>query len=255
MKTRFANSNIVEIVDLRVNNGTLEIDFTKDMTAEEIEALLKNKEAMTKIELLGENDEPICYYTNFTNFAGVYSKDDLKRGYAVQPQAEIEVRLNEVQQTATEAMTIAKNSAEGVSVTGRLETVGLFYAQTLEDDSALEVKDIYETWQELVDKQFTARKQDYKFTHNNTLYKTAKDNVSFQSQLVPGEGTESLYTVINKKNAGTKEDPIPYSGNMSLEKGKFYIQDAVVYECIRDSEIALHNLLKDVIGNYVKISQ
>lgn len=49
----------------------------------------------------------------------------------------------------------------------------------------------------------------------------------------PGaEGTEALYAVIEEAHAGTLEDPIPYVQNMLMEKGKYYTQYGVVYECI-----------------------
>lgn len=280
MKLRFANSNIVEVVDIRVNNGTLEIDFTSDKRAEEIETLMSNRAAMTKVELLNSTEEPCCYYSNFTEFSGVYSKDTLKRGFAIQPKAEIEVRLNEVQTTANDALktvqaieanalslkedvenaTIAANeaadAATNVAQTTQASTeVSKIYAQTLADDKALTVKSIYDKWEELVAKKFVAKEAGFKFTHNDILYKTAKADVPFQSQWVPGSGTESLYTVINETNKGTKDDPIPYAGNMTLENGKFYSQDGVVYQCIRDSGIPLHNALKDLVGNYVRVAE
>ena len=267
MKLRFANSNIVEVVDIRVNNGTLEIDFTSDKRAEEIETLMSNRAAMAKVELLNSTEEPCCYYSNFTEFSGVYSKDTLKRGFAIQPKAEIETRMNEIQAAASTATRTAESAktltqtlqsevqevAQNNAVTTRCSQL---YAQTLSDDQALEVKDIYDTWTALVNKKtFVAENAGFKFTHEGILYKTTKPGVQFQAQWVPGQGTESLYTVINETNAGTKSDPIPYAGNMILERGKFYSQDGVVYECIRDSGIALHNALKDLVGNYVQVAK
>lgn len=279
VNARFATNQTLTIEDIRVNNGTLEIDFTSDKKVEEIEALMSNREAMTKVELLNSDREPYCYYSNFTEFGGVYSKDKLKRGFSVQPKAEIEVRLNEVQttvndalrtvqsiqasaiglkediQNATEATNQAAYVANTVAQTTEASTeVSKIYAQTLPDEKALTVKSIYDKWADLVAANFVAKEAGFKFTHNDILYKTTKAHVPFQSQWVPGSGTESLYTVINETNKGTKEDPIPYSGNMILENGKFYSQDGVVYQCIRDSGIALHNALKDLVGNYVKVA-
>lgn len=84
------------------------------------------------------------------------------------------------------------------------------------------------------------------------LYKTIQDNLLIQEQYVPGEGTESLYAVINETNAGTQEDPIPYAGNMALENGKYYSQDGVIYLCNRDTEIPVYQDLKDLVGLYVE---
>ena len=63
---------------------------------------------------------------------------------------------------------------------------------------------------------------------------------------------EHGYAVINETNAGTKEDPIPYSGNVALESGKYYSQDGVIYLCNRDTEIPVYQALKDLVGLYVE---
>lgn len=67
----------------------------------------------------------------------------------------------------------------------------------------------------------------------------------------PSLDTASLYEMIDKEHEGTLADPIPYMPPMEIFKNKYYIQDNIIYECVRDSEIALtHNLL-DLIGLYV----
>ena len=52
---------------------------------------------------------------------------------------------------------------------------------------------------------------------------------------MPGNGTAALYIRIDESHVGTLDDPIPYSGNMILESGKYYIQDHVIYLCNRDT--------------------
>ena len=94
--------------------------------------------------------------------------------------------------------------------------VAQMQAQELDDSQALTVKAIYPQWQEIIGETV---KLGYKFLHNDVLYKTIQDNLLIQDQWIPGEGTESLYAVINETNAGTQEDPIPYNGNMALENG------------------------------------
>lgn len=70
--------------------------------------------------------------------------------------------------------------------------------------------------------------------------------------MFPGVGTESLYMVVVEDHKGTLDDPIPYSGNMVLEKDKYYVQDDIVYKCTRDSINPLYNNLKDLINLYVE---
>lgn len=61
------------------------------------------------------------------------------------------------------------------------------------------------------------------------------------------------FATIYYEAEGTIENPIMYNGGLSLEKGKYYIQDSVIYECIRDSQIQVYNNLEDLIDNYVKV--
>ena len=128
--------------------------------------------------------------------------------------------------------------------------VAQMQAQELDDTQALTVKAIYPQWAEVIGQTV---KQGYKFLHNDVLYKTIQDNLLIQDQWIPGEGTESLYAVINETNARTQEDPIPYAGNMALENGKYYSQDGVIYLCNRDTEIPVYQALKELVGLYVTV--
>ena len=129
--------------------------------------------------------------------------------------------------------------------------VAQMQAQSLDDVQALTVKAIYPAWESIIGQTV---KLGYKFQYADKLYKTIQDNLLIQEQYIPGEGTESLYTVIDETHAGTQEDPIPYDGNMALENGKYYIQDETVYKCTRDTEIPVYNALADLIGIYVEVA-
>ena len=69
---------------------------------------------------------------------------------------------------------------------------------------------------------------------------------------LPDEGTESLYSRIDEAHAGTLEDPIPYSFNMALMNGMYYVQDDHIYKCIRDTVNPVYNRLADLAGTYVE---
>ena len=127
--------------------------------------------------------------------------------------------------------------------------VAQMQAQDLDDAQALTVKAIYPQWQEVIGQ---TAKQGFKFLYRDVIYKVIQpDGLTIQEQYIPGEGTESLYAVINETNAGTQEDPIPYAGNMALENGKYYSQDGVIYLCNRDTEIPVYQALKDLVNIYV----
>lgn len=127
--------------------------------------------------------------------------------------------------------------------------VAQMQAQTLEDRDALNVKVIYPQWQDVIGQTVKA---GYKFLYGDLLYKTIQDKLLIQEQHIPGEGTESLYTVLDETHAGTQENSIPYDGNMALENGKYYSQDGVTYLCNRDTENPVYHNLRDLIGLYVE---
>lgn len=45
--------------------------------------------------------------------------------------------------------------------------------------------------------------------------------------------------------------PIPYSGNMALTSGLYYIQDYTIYLCTRDTGNPVYNPLAELVGIYV----
>lgn len=86
--------------------------------------------------------------------------------------------------------------------------------------------------------------------YNGDLYKVLQAHTS-QGTWLPGTGTESLYTRIDEQHDGTKYDPIPYSGNMALENGKYYSQSGKMYLCNRDTGNPVYNALAELAGLYV----
>lgn len=124
--------------------------------------------------------------------------------------------------------------------------------QVLPEEAALEVKSLYPAWEELVRLgRVETDEAGFKFVHDDDLYVCVNANPTFQADWMPGNGTESLYTRIDESHAGTESDPIPYEGNMVLEKGKYYIQDGVMYLCVRDTINPVYHALKDLLGLYL----
>lgn len=130
----------------------------------------------------------------------------------------------------------------------KLRTVMDTAGAMLTDDQALTVKMLYPVWQAGTDYI-----KDERFRYGNDLYKVLKPHTS-QSDWLPGTGTESLYVRIDEAHTGTLTDPIPYSGNMALESGKYYIQDGVVNKCIRDTINPVYDALADLVGLYVEVA-
>ena len=119
-------------------------------------------------------------------------------------------------------------------------------AAGLDDATALTGVELFPAWRPGMDCKAGDRVQ-----HRGVLYKVLQAHTS-QADWVPGEGTESLYTRIDETHAGTLTDPIPYSGNMALEAGKYYSQGGAVYLCTRDTVNPVYNALADLVGLYVE---
>ena len=117
-----------------------------------------------------------------------------------------------------------------------------------DDQEALSVQCLYKEWNKQIGKQLNVGEY---IQHEGKLYRVLQAHTA-QSTWAPGNGTESLFVVIDKEHAGTLEDPIPYEGNMELFNGKYYIQNEVVYLCTRDSGAPLYHDLSSLVGTYVE---
>lgn len=229
MKIIFNDATELNVQAVKLEDGYLKV-LTVGNTPEQLRVLFSDAMRTQKM-IVQERGQTVATYEGYT----AYKWAEVRPGkiYAAamyKPEKTPEVQA-EVQQAAV--------------------LVAQLQAQSLEGAQALTVKAIYPAWENIIGQ--TVRK-DYKFQYADKLYKTIQDNLLIQEQYIPGEGTESLYTVIDETHAGTQEDPIPYDGNMALENGKYYIQDETVYKCTRDTEIPVYNALADLIGIYVEVA-
>lgn len=117
------------------------------------------------------------------------------------------------------------------------------------DQTSLRMIDYYPTFSEIIGQTV---KQGFKFVYGGVLYKTVQADMTIQGHYPPGSGTESLYTRIDLVHTGAIYDPIPYSGNMELFAGKYYIQNEKLYLCNRDTGTPVYHTLADLIGLYVQ---
>lgn len=124
-------------------------------------------------------------------------------------------------------------------------------AVKIDDQTSLRMMEYYPTFAESIGQTVA---QGFKFTYAGDMYKTIQPSLTMQEQYAPGTGTESLYARIDVTHAGSKYDPIPYSGNMALENGKYYTQDGVLYLCNRDTGSPVYNTLAEMVGLYVEVA-
>lgn len=129
---------------------------------------------------------------------------------------------------------------------------------SLSSNDKLDVKVLFPIWGQegaefglSVDTGFCLRvvKED-----TDILYEVIQQH-TLSKEWEPGLDTASLYKVVDKEHTGTIGDPIPYFPPMEIFKDKYYIQNADVYKCTRDSGTPLSHNLKDLIGLYVEVVQ
>ena len=122
-------------------------------------------------------------------------------------------------------------------------------ATSLTDTDALDAVALFPAW--AVGVYYEA---DTRIRYGEKLYKVVQAHTS-QADWLP-EDTPALYTEVAAPGQGdTPDNPIPYTGNMALEKDKYYSEDGIIYICFRDSGIALHNRLADLVLIYVNVYQ
>lgn len=86
------------------------------------------------------------------------------------------------------------------------------------------------------------------------LWKCRQAHTS-QENWKPSINTASLWEVINVENAGTLDDPIPYDQTMTVYNGKYYLEEGIIYKCIRDSGQSLYATCASMVGNYFEVAE
>ena len=141
-------------------------------------------------------------------------------------------------------------AAERVRPLTESEVFHLLIAQqintlTVDDNTALRMKEFHPLW-----KPNTEYTVGYKAQRSGRLWRCLQAHTS-QAGWEP-ENAPSLWTEICESHAGTLEDPIPYSGNMALESGKYYSQNSKIYRCTRDTGNPVYHALSELVGLYVE---
>ena len=118
-------------------------------------------------------------------------------------------------------------------------------AQALSDAVGLTAVRLYPQWTEGAD--YAAA---FKVQYGGGLWRCLQAHTA-QTGWEP-ENSPALWERINETHAGTLDDPIPYSGGMALEEGKYYVQEGALYLCIRDTGAPVYHTLAELDGVYVE---
>lgn len=160
------------------------------------------------------------------------------------------VELTSEEIAAMQKAQAAYEAAERTRPLTESEVTHLLIAQQIntldvDDNTALRMVEFYPEWV-----AGTAYTVGYKVRRGGKLWRCLQAHTS-QTGWEPSTATASLWEQINETHDGTLEDPIPYSGNMALESGKYYIQDYVIYLCNRNTGNPVYNSLAELVGLYV----
>lgn len=90
--------------------------------------------------------------------------------------------------------------------------------------------------------------------YGGRLYKCRQDHDGLDDpNRAPDKATSLWELIAPPSEDGTREHPITFDLGMAVENGKYYVDDGVLYLCIRDSGVPLFNRLADLIDNYVQL--
>lgn len=133
-----------------------------------------------------------------------------------------------------------------------------------DDQTAARAMDLYPLFADIAGtyqkKGFRCR---YEVNGQTNLYKLTCDDQTADGTLIVENWTPadapSIWTAIDIEHAGTLEDPIPAAAGMEYTKGKYYIENDVIYLMNRagmqDGEsIVLQYLPSELIGQYFEVA-
>lgn len=86
---------------------------------------------------------------------------------------------------------------------------------------------------------------------NDVVYECRQEHdaqIQFTPDIIP-----ALWERLDVEHDGTLEDPIPYASGMEVFEGKYYIENDILYLCIRNSEQPLYHNLSNLVGLYVSL--
>ena len=163
------------------------------------------------------------------------------------------INLTDVEISAIEESTARAEAQERTRPLTTEEVTAMLIRQqvntlSVDDNTALRMTEFYPEWA-----SGQAYTEGYKVQYGGKLWRCKDPGHTSQTGWEPSTATASLWEEICESHAGTLYDPIPYSGNMALTAGLYYIQDGVIYLCNRDTGNTVYNPLAELVGLYVEL--
>ena len=117
----------------------------------------------------------------------------------------------------------------------------------VDDNTALRMREFYPQWTEGV-----TYAVGYKVRYLDKLWRVRQAHTG-QAGWEP-EVAPALWEQVCESHEGTLDDPVPYSGNMALEEGKYYHQAYVIYRCKVSTGNPVYHALSELVGLYVEVA-
>jgi len=156
--------------------------------------------------------------------------------------------------TAEEIAEFARQKAEAESITIQMsvEEVLKLLAPKLvtdvPDETAIHMVEYFPHWEDMLGQYVDVETRVY---DNGYLWKVIQPH-TFSTEWRPEVAT-SLFTKVQiQQEQGTIDNPIEYSINMELIQGKYYVENGILYLCIRPLAQSVW-ALSTLVGNYVEV--
>lgn len=143
-----------------------------------------------------------------------------------------------------------KFNPDGLNMLVQALTLIKAQASDLPDEQAKDVPTLFPTWASKIGETLNVGERLY---YDNKLFKVIQSHTA-QLDWSPNVALSLFAEISADPEQGTKDNPIPYNGNMELEQGKYYSQDGVTYLCTRSTGIPVYNALRDLVGLYVQVA-
>lgn len=212
---------------------TIGFELLTNQTLDEVITVFGDKSKTSKMTISLDDSVDGPTYEGYTELANSYAVKKDVQGYS----NKISIKLS---------------TPETVIDNEKLQTAISYTVANIPDQEALDCISIFPKWESYIGKSMP---EGVRTQYEGKLYKSRQEIPTVLANQPPGIETAALYVVIDQEHAGTLEDPIPYDQMMEVFAGKYYLEDGIIYECIRDSGQPLYATCASLVGNYFKAAE
>lgn len=212
---------------------TIGIELLTNQTLDEVITAFGDKTKTSKMTVSLDSDVDGPTYEGYTELANSYAVKKDVQGYS----NKISIKLS---------------IPENVIDNEELQTAISYTVANIPDQEALDCISIFPEWESYIGKSMP---EGVRTQYEGKLYKSRQEIPTVLANQPPGIETAALYVVIDQEHEGTLEDPIPYDQMMEVFNGKYYLEDEIIYKCIRDSGQPLYATCASLVGNYFEVAE